>query len=162
STGGMGAVYRARDTETGRDVALKVLLPELAAKPNVLERFKREARSARRLRHENVVNLLEYGEIQGMHYLALEFIEGIDLHDYIKRNGPLDPEEARGIILQAGRALREAHDKNVVHRDVKPSNFLLTRKDDQLHVKLTDFGLAREVDVDQLRVTKAGTTVGTV
>ncbi|MFO0927732.1 MAG: serine/threonine-protein kinase [Gemmataceae bacterium] len=162
ATGGMGAVYRARDTESGREVALKVLPPELAAKPAMLERFRREARSAAKLRHENVVSVHEFGELQGTSYLAMEFVEGTDLHEEIKRIGMFDPEEARQIVLQAARALRAAHEQAIVHRDIKPSNFLMSRKSGRLVVKLTDFGLAREVDADEFRVTRAGTTVGTV
>jgi serine/threonine protein kinase len=163
ATGGMGAVYRARDVETGADVALKVLPQDMAAKAAMLERFKREARSASRLDHENIVRTIEFGEYQGINFLAMEYIDGVDLHDYVKRKGTLDPEEARQIILQGARALRAADAQCIVHRDIKPSNFLLTRtKTNRPVVKLTDFGLAREVDADEFRVTRAGTTVGTV
>lgn len=162
ATGGMGAVYRARDSETGRDIALKVLPPEMAAKPAMLERFRREARSAAKLRHENIVTVHDFGEIQGTNFLAMEFIEGTDLHEHVKRNGTFDPEQARQIVLQGARALRVSGAESIVHRDIKPSNFLLTWKNHRPHIKLTDFGLAREVDADEFRVTRAGTTVGTV
>ena len=162
ANGGMGAVYKARDTETGREVALKILMPELAAKPAMLERFRREARSADKLTHENIVRQFEFGEIGGMYYLAMEFVDGADLHDHVKEHGPFDPEDARLIILQGARALRHAHEQNIVHRDIKPSNFLLTYKNKRPFIKLADFGLAREVDSDEFRVTRAGTTVGTV
>ncbi len=162
ATGGMGAVYRARDTEEGKEVALKVLNPGQAAKPAMVERFRREARSAAKLEHENIVALYEFDEHQGTCYLVMEFVDGIDLHEHVKRNGPLDPEEARRLILQGARALRHANDEGIVHRDVKPSNFLLTRKNGKPLVKLTDFGLAREADNDEFRVTRAGTTVGTL
>jgi serine/threonine protein kinase len=162
ATGGMGAVYRARDTESGKEVALKILMPELAARPAMLERFRREARSADKLDHENIVRQFEFGEINGKYFLAMEFVDGVDLHDYVKEKGPLDPEEARFIILQGARALRYSHGQNIVHRDIKPSNFLLTQKNKRSLVKLADFGLARELDADERRVTLAGTTVGTV
>ncbi|MFO0881217.1 MAG: serine/threonine-protein kinase [Gemmataceae bacterium] len=162
ATGGMGAVYRARDTEAGREVALKVLPPELAAKKGMLERFRREARSAAKLHHENIVTLFESGELNGTFYLAMEFVEGVDLHDHVKKLGPFEPEEARQIILQAARALQHADEYGIIHRDIKPSNFLLQRRNGKLFVKLLDFGLAREVDADDFRVTRAGTTVGTV
>jgi serine/threonine protein kinase len=162
ATGGMGAVYRGVDTENDREVALKVLSPENAAKRAMLVRFQREARSALKLRHENIVTTYEIGEVGGAWFLAMEFIDGIDLHDYVKRHGPLDPEEARQIILQGARALRHAGELSIVHRDIKPSNFLLTRKNNKPLVKLTDFGLAREIDADEFRVTRAGTTVGTI
>src|SRR5262245_46943590 len=162
ATGGMGAVYKARDLEDGRVVALKVLQPEMAAKAAMMERFRREARSASRLNHENIVKVLDSDEAAGTVYIAMEFVDGIDLHDHVRNEGPFDPEEARQLILQGARALRHAHDNYVVHRDIKPSNFLLTRKNGRPVVKLTDFGLAREVDANEFRVTRAGTTVGTL
>src|SRR5215472_16060334 len=91
ATGGMGAVYKARDTENGREVALKVLSPEMASKPGMLERFRREAKHALKLRHENIVTLHECGEANHTYYLVMEFIDGIDLHEYSNRKGPLDP-----------------------------------------------------------------------
>jgi serine/threonine protein kinase len=162
ATGGMGAVYRATDTETGQEVALKVLTTEMAAKPAMLERFKREGRNAAKLRHENIVTIYEFDEVQGNYYIAMEFVDGIDLHDYIEQKGQLDPEETRQIMIQAARALAHAHVQGIVHRDIKPSNFLLTRKGNRLVVKLTDMGLARELHSEEFRVTRAGTTVGTV
>jgi serine/threonine-protein kinase len=162
ASGGMGAVYRARDTESGREVALKVLNPEMAAKPAMLERFRREARSAAKLRHENIVTVYEFGEAGGTCYLAMEFIDGIDLYEYSERKGPLNPEEARVLIVQACRALAHAHEQDIVHRDVKPSNFLITRQGGRPVVKMTDLGLARETASDEFRVTRAGTTVGTL
>jgi serine/threonine protein kinase len=162
ATGGMAAVYKARNTEDGRDVALKVLPREMAAKPSMVERFKREARSAARLKHDNIVRILDSDVVGSTVYIAMEYVDGIDLHDHVKRNGPLDPEEARQLVLQGARALRHAHDNNIVHRDIKPSNFLLLRQSHRQTLKLTDFGLAREVDANEFRVTRAGTTVGTI
>jgi serine/threonine protein kinase len=162
ATGGMGAVYKARDTETGRDVALKVLTPEAAAKPAMVERFRREARSAAKLSHENIVALYEFGENAGTYFLAMEFIEGIDLHEYVERKGPLPPTEALSIVVQACRALDHAHERAIVHRDIKPSNFLIVTRPGKPLVKLTDMGLARETAVEEFRVTRAGTTVGTL
>src|SRR5690348_8485527 len=144
ATGGMGAVYRARDTENDRDVALKVLTPEMAANPAMLERFRREARHAAKLRHDNVVTVYEFGEANHTYFLAMEFIDGIDLHEYIQRKGPLDPDEALDIIRQGCQALDHAYRQGIVHRDVKPSNFLVARQGDRLMVKMTDLGLARE------------------
>jgi serine/threonine protein kinase len=161
--GGMGKVYKARDTILGRTVALKVLATDMANKPAALKRFRREAMAAARLAHKNVVTLYEYGEIEGQHYLALEYVEGIDLYEYIERKGQLEPEEARRILLQAAKALDHAFEHGVIHRDIKPSNFLLAIENDRLRVKLTDMGLARKVDDDdEFRVTRAGSTVGTI
>jgi serine/threonine protein kinase len=162
ATGGMGAVYKARDTEIGRVVALKVLSPEMAAKPSSIERFRREARHAAKLRHENIVTLYEFGEANRTCFLVMEFIDGIDLFEYVSRHGALDPREALEIITQACRALDHAYRQGVVHRDVKPSNFLLTRDGERTIVKLTDLGLARQADNEEFRVTRAGTTVGTL
>jgi serine/threonine protein kinase len=161
ATGGMGAVYRAVNSETGEEAALKVLSPALAAKGGTaLERFKREGRI--HLRHENVVAIYEIGEANNIHYLALEFVDGIDLHEYSLRRGPLDADEARSLLTQAARALDYLHSHQMVHRDVKPSNFLLTYRDDEPVLKLTDMGLARDVNDAEGRVTQAGNTVGTI
>ena len=101
ATGGMGAVYRARDLENKRDVALKILPPDMAAKQAMVVRFKREYASASKLQHENIVALYEFGEAGATLYFAMEFVEGIDLHEHIQKKGTLDPEEARQIVLQA-------------------------------------------------------------
>ena len=162
ATGGMGAVYKAHDTEAHRDVALKVLTPELAAKPLMIERFRREARNASKLSHPHIVRVYEFGEADGCFYIAMEFVEGIDLNEYVERKGPLDPDEALRLITQATKALDHAHRQNIIHRDIKPSNFLVTRRKGRLIVKLADLGLSREVQAEEFRVTRAGTTVGTV
>jgi serine/threonine protein kinase len=162
ATGGMGAVYRALNTESGQEVALKVLPPEIAIKPGMLERFRQEAIHAAKLRHGHIVTLFEYAEVNHTHFLAMEFVDGIDLHEYVSRKGPLEPDEARVIVTQAALALDHAHEQGIVHRDIKPSNFLITRHEGRLWVKLTDFGLAREANDEEFRVTRAGSTVGTV
>ncbi len=162
ATGGMGAIYRARDTETGREVALKVLNPKMAERPDAVQRFHSEAHNAAQLRHENIVSVFEVGEIKGVTYLAMEFIDGIDLADHIGKKGRLDIEEARLITFQAARALLHAYKRGIVHRDIKPSNFLLMHKEGKLVVKLTDLGLSRQVDDAEFRVTREGFTVGTV
>lgn len=162
NNGGMGAVYKAVDTELGREVALKILHPDLAAKPNMLERFRREARAAAKLRHENIVAIYDVGKEADTHFLAMEFVEGVDLHEHIAGKGRLRAEEARQILIQAARALDHAYQQGIVHRDIKPSNFLLTKGPDRFILKLTDMGLARPVQDDEFRVTAPSTTVGTV
>ena len=122
ATGGMGAVYRARDSELIREGALKVLAPECAT-DTLIERFKREARSAAKLRHENVVTVFEFGESAGTHYLAMEFVDGIDLYEYVSKKGKLHPDETRKLLKQACRALMHAHAQNIVHRDIKTIEF---------------------------------------
>ena len=137
--------------------------PDLAAQNTTLVRFRREAKAAALLRHENIVTIFDVGESNGTHFIAFEFIEGTDLQDHISRKCRLDPEEARRIMIQATRALVHAHEKGIVHRDIKPANFLLTHKDQRLVVKLTDFGLAIRYESDaEFRVTRDKTTVGTV
>jgi serine/threonine protein kinase len=162
ATGGMGSVYRARDEDLGRVVALKILTPELSGNPILVERFKREARAAARLHHKNIVTLYECGQTEGLYYLAMEFIRGIDLSEYIRRKGQLDPEEARRILIQACKALEHAAEHGITHRDVKPSNFLLANDEGRCRVKLTDLGLSHIDSEEDFRVTRAGTTVGTV
>jgi serine/threonine-protein kinase len=162
ATGGMGTVYKALDEELQRTVALKVLSPDLASNEILVKRFKREAIHAARLSHRNIVTLFECGQADGLHYLAMEYIEGIDLSEYIRRKGMLEPEEARRILIQACKALEHAYEQGITHRDIKPSNFLLANDEGRCRVKLTDLGLARTINDEDFRVTRAGTTVGTV
>jgi serine/threonine protein kinase len=162
ATGGMGAVYQALDTTLGRSVALKILSLELAAKPPGLERFRREAKNAAQLRHENIVSIYEVGEENGTPYLAMELIEGIDLLEYITRAGKLKPDLARQFVLQAASALDHAHQLGIVHRDIKPANFMVSQKAGRPLLKLIDLGLARETRADDGRLTRDGCTVGTV
>jgi serine/threonine-protein kinase len=167
ATGGMGAVYKAIDS-LGREVALKILPPDLAALPGKLERFRAEARSAAKLRHKNIVRLYEVGEADNTHYLALEFVDGIDLHRYIEQQGQLEPKESVRILIQAVRALEHLDKHSIVHRDIKPANFLISFRPNpngrrpKLLVKLIDLGLALEASDTDFHVTKDGTTVGTV
>src|SRR5882724_2641917 len=119
ASGGMGAVYKARDLDLDRVVALKILPATLARQPKMLDRFRREARAAARLQHENIVSIYECGEHGGVFFLALEYVPGIDLQNYIEKRRKLPPDEARQIILQAARALAHAHEQKIVHRDVK-------------------------------------------
>jgi serine/threonine protein kinase len=162
ATGGMGAVYKALDERTNQLVALKVLPPELASRPNMLHRFCQEARSAAKLRHDNIITIREFGEVNDTYYLALEFVDGIDLLKYINDRESLDPREALEFVIQATHALEHASEKGIVHRDIKPANFLITEKDGKPLVKLADMGLAREISEQDFRLTMAGTTVGTI
>jgi serine/threonine protein kinase len=162
ATGGMGEVYRARDIELERDVALKLLPESQTDNSAALERFRREARAAARLSHKNIVTLYDWGQDGGTWYLALEFIDGVDLHSRIVHKGRLRVDEALVITLQAARALDHASRHGVIHRDIKPSNFLLVRDGQKMRVKLTDFGLARTNQEGQYRITRDGSTVGTI
>jgi serine/threonine-protein kinase len=161
-SGGMGAVYRATDLERDRIVALKVLSPALAKQPAMMARFRAEAQLACKLRHKNIVALYEFGEARGVYFLVMEYVKGCDLHDYIERKGQIREEEARHFTIHAAKALIVAHDHGIVHRDIKPSNLLLTSVERRPIVKLTDFGLAMAHSDDDFRVTRAGSTVGTV
>ncbi len=137
--GGMGVVYRARDLALDRDVALKLLAPELAGDVSFRERFLRESRLAAALEHPNVVPIHDAGEIDGQLYIAMRLVEGTDLKKAL-REGPLEPVRAVRVLEQVAGALDAAHARGLVHRDVKPSNVLL---DERGHVYLADFGLSR-------------------
>jgi serine/threonine protein kinase len=164
ATGGMSTVYKALDTELQRTVALKVLPPLRAEREGDLKRFHREARLSARLSYKHIVTLFEYNydDRNDLHYLAMEFVDGIDLDKHIERKGRLQPEETRRILIQAAKALDHAFTHGVVHRDIKPSNFLLAQVGNKVIVKLTDLGLALVHGVDDYKVTTAGSTVGTV
>jgi serine/threonine protein kinase len=162
ATGGMGVVYRARHAVTGQEAALKVLSPALAVKPIALERFKREAQAGVKLRHDNLVAIHEFGEANNVYFMAQEYVEGIDLHEYISHLGKLEPAEAVYFAKQAAGVLDYLHSQHIIHRDIKPANFLVTEFDNRLIIKLTDLGLARETTDEDHRVTRAGHTVGTI
>jgi serine/threonine protein kinase len=163
ANGGMGTVYKAVDTDLRRTVALKVLPAKVAVGP-LLERLRREARHTARMCHPNIVTLFEYGfnPEHALHFLALEFIDGVNLHDYIAQHVRLQPELSRRILMQVVKALDHAYTHGVVHRDIKPANILLAEIDHQLVVKLTDLGLARREEDDDFKVTRDGNTVGTI
>jgi serine/threonine-protein kinase len=160
--GGMSVVYRALDTARQRETALKIMLPELTIKPNLMERFQREGRLGAKLQHENIVRVYESGERFGINFMALELVQGIDLDYYLEQKGRLPPSDAIKLIGQAARALSHMHDKKIVHRDIKPANFILAQPNGQSCMKLIDLGLAREKNDDELRIARAGTALGTV
>jgi serine/threonine-protein kinase len=164
ATGGMARVYKAEDTELRRVVAIKVLRSRLARRDRDLERFRREARHAARLNHLHIVTLYECGfdSEHNLYYLAMEFVDGVDLEEYVRRKGPLPPEEARRLLIQAVKALDHAFERGVIHRDIKPSNFLLAQTEGGVVVKMTDLGVALVESDDEFKVTSEGTTVGTV
>ncbi|MGQ0574069.1 MAG: bifunctional serine/threonine-protein kinase/ABC transporter substrate-binding protein [Pseudonocardia sp.] len=160
--GGMGEVWRAHDERRDRDVAVKLLLPQLAADGEFAVRFRAEARLVARLRDPHVVPIHDFGEIDGRLFLDMRLVEGEDLATAIGRGGPLPPARAVDIVGQVAGALTAAHADGLVHRDVKPSNILLTRPGGSVgqdFAYLVDFGLARSVDATGLTVT--GQVVGT-
>ena len=136
--GGMGEVYRAHDTRLGRDVAIKVLSPHLAATPEVRARFEREARSISQLNHPHICVLYDIGHQEGTDYLVMELLEGETLAHRLEK-GPLPVAEVLSLGTQIADALDRAHRAGVVHRDLKPGNVMLTKAG----AKLMDFGLAR-------------------
>lgn len=158
-SGGMSNVFYAVHEESGSVVALKVLPRTLAKNPTLLQRFLREAKSAEALDHPNIVAIYDRGFDQGRHYLVLEYVEGRDLHDRVRMNGPLGTDEVVRFIREVAEGLRYAAGRGMIHRDVKPANLLMTPNG---HAKIIDLGLALQVEDEDERVTRDGTTVGTV
>ncbi|MBC7105416.1 MAG: serine/threonine protein kinase, partial [Firmicutes bacterium] len=140
--GGMAVVYKARDRFLGRLVTIKVLRPEYTSDPDFVRRFRREAQAVASLSHPNIVSIYDVGQEDGIHYLVMEYVGGESLKDLIQRCGPLEPEHAADIARQVCRALEHAHARQIVHRDVKPHNILITPEG---RAKLTDFGIARDL-----------------
>lgn len=137
--GGMGMVYKARQPQLDRIVALKILAPELSGAPAFAERFAREAQSLAKLNHSNIVAVFDFGRAGGFYYFLMEFVDGTNLHT-LMQDKPLSPDEARRITLEICQALQFAHEEGVVHRDIKPPNVLIDKKG---RVKIADFGLAK-------------------
>lgn len=155
--GAMGIVFRARDTQLGRDVAIKVLSPALAADPTFRARFTREARAVAAINHTNVVTIHRIEEAGPYPYLVMEYVPGESLQRRIARLGQLDVREVVRIAAQAASGLQAAHDRGIIHRDIKPANILIDSRSGR--VKLTDFGLARLDRADTL--TRVGLILGT-
>jgi serine/threonine protein kinase len=138
--GGMAQVYRGMDVKLNRPVAIKILYEHLANDRDFLRRFKQEAKAAAKLSHPAIVNVYDEGEEEGLHYIVMEYVDGFTLKDIILREEHLKPEEAVRIALQVCDALMHAHGQNVIHRDIKPHNIIISPEG---RVKVTDFGLAR-------------------
>ena len=156
--GGMGEVYRAHDLLLDRAVAVKVLQPNLAADPDLVARFKAEARAAARLAHPNIVGVHDWGsEDNQTYYMVMEYVSGSDLRDLLVSRGSLEPTHVAGIMASVCDALAIAHARGLIHRDVKPENILLARDGT---VKVADFGIAAMVDAD--RTMPGGTIHGTL
>jgi eukaryotic-like serine/threonine-protein kinase len=158
--GGMGTVYLAVDSQLKRTVALKVLPKDRTENDTLVRRFEAEAQAAAQLKHENVVTVYDAGRIDGHLYIALEYVEGTDVHELVAKRGPLPLKRSVNFVKQIAHALEHLHKRGFVHRDIKPSNILVTRES---QAKLTDMGLARAVDESlESNITREGTTVGTV
>jgi YVTN family beta-propeller protein len=159
--GGMGVVYRATHIALDHVVALKVIAPDLAGDERFRRRFADESRIAVSIRHPNVVQIHHAGEEQGLLFVTMDLIEGTDLRGLLRERGVLDPERAVQITEQVASALDAAHAKGLVHRDIKPGNALIERRDGDEHVYLTDFGLARAIEAST-GITATGAFVGTL
>jgi len=171
--GGMGKVYRAHHLRMSRIVALKVIRADLLSNETALKRFGREAQSASRLNHSNIVRLFDAGNIGDRHFLAMEFVEGADLAKLVKETGPLPVGMACSFIRQSASGLQHAHDMDIVHRDIKPSNLLVStpgksgKPGSEGVIKILDMGLARRFATDSesesqvTALTQTGTVIGT-
>ena len=154
----MGAVYQARQRGLDRIVALKILPPQTAGGPGFIERFNREARALARLNHPNIVAVYEFGQVNGLPFFVMEFVDGLNLRQ-LEQAGKLSAREALQIVPQICEALQFAHDEGIVHRDIKPENILLDKKG---RVKIADFGIAKILSNEpDVAITQTGGTVGT-
>ena len=156
--GGMAEVYLAHDELLDRDVAVKVLRSQYASDKEFVERFRREAKSAASLTHPNIVSIHDRGETEdGTYYILMEYVPGGTLKEHVLRKGPLAPDTAIDVATQVAEALKAAHEKGVIHRDIKPQNILLTNSGE---VKVADFGIARATSAAAL--TQTGHVLGSV
>ncbi len=154
--GGMGIVFHAYDKELKEQVAIKILSPLLSNDPDALERLKREVSAARRITHPNVIRIHDISEVNGLHFISMEYFHGTSLKEHIKRNGPLSPMQAYNIAAQVSDGLEAAHRQGVVHRDLKSQNIIL---DNTNRIKIIDFGLARSAHMEGMTAT--GLIMGT-
>ena len=156
-SGGMSDVFRARDNQLDRRVAIKILHERYAGDPEYLTRFRTEARSVARLSHPNIVTVIDRGDDDGRQFIVFEHVDGENLKELVRRSGRLPVRRAIELALQVADGLAFAHQEGLVHRDVKPQNVLLSREGE---VKVTDFGIARSLEVEH-GVTQTGTVLGT-
>ncbi|WP_176063975.1 serine/threonine-protein kinase [Anaeromyxobacter diazotrophicus] len=161
ASGGMGAIFRAEHVYMRKELAIKVLRPDLSSLPDIAERFRREAEIAASLEHDNIVRVTDFGRSpEGWLFLAMELLEGESLFDRLRRAGPLSPQESVSVLVQMCRGLEAAHARGVVHRDLKPENIFLTARPAGL-IKILDFGIAKLTDPQIASDTQAGMVVGT-
>jgi tRNA A-37 threonylcarbamoyl transferase component Bud32 len=157
AVGGMAVVFKARKQSIKKTVAIKVLLPHLAADPRFITRFQQEAEAAARVQHENIVNVIDYGKSESSYYIVMEYYDGLTVEELLRTQPRLPIDVSLSIVLNVCYGLEAAHAENLVHRDIKPANVIFTR---QGGIKIADFGLAKAIDKFTL-VTHAGKVVGT-
>ena len=145
--GGMADVYKAKDHTLGRFVGIKVLKPEFSEDVNFVTKFRTEAQSAAGLEHPNIVHIYDVGSENSIHYIVMEYVEGITLKTYIEKKGQLSFKEAVSIAIQVGRGIEAAHNKHIIHRDIKPQNIIISTEG---KVKVTDFGIARAANANTI------------
>ncbi len=157
--GGMGMVYKARDHKLEETVAIKVLRSDVSSDPDMERRFRTEIRLARRVRHRNVCGIHEYGDAGGLRYIAMEYIEGVDLRKVLVESGPLAVEQAFDVCIHVAEGLQAIHDVGIVHRDLKTANLM---QDKLGVVRLMDFGIAKQLGAEAtIGATATGLVVGT-
>jgi eukaryotic-like serine/threonine-protein kinase len=156
--GSMGTVYKARQISLNRLVAIKMLHPRLAAKSDLLQRLVREAHAAAKLSHNNIVQAIDVGSAGNLHYFAMEYVEGTTIRDLVEKGKVFNEAEALEIIIPVAQALQHAHKRELIHRDVKPANIILTH--DRVP-KLADLGMARETENVEMAKAERGMTIGT-
>ncbi len=161
--GGMGMVFKGIQTSVQRPVAVKTLHPQLAMAPTFFERFKREAEMASRLHHPNIITIYDFGKTaEGLCYYVMEMLEGESLRERIKRDGPFTLRQAAAIIEQSAAGVAHAHHTQVIHRDLKPHNIMLTSVDGNEYVKVLDFGLVKALEQEEEeQLTSTGQVLGT-
>jgi serine/threonine-protein kinase len=156
--GSMGMVFKARQTSVDRIVAVKILLDALAQNKEFIKRFDREAKIAAKLSHNNIVNAIDAGEVDGHHYFVMEYVEGSTIKDALDKQKVFDEKAALKIVMAVAEALKHAHHRGLIHRDIKPENVILTRDG---NVKLADLGLARLTADEKWAMSEAGMAIGT-
>ncbi|MCR5195542.1 MAG: Stk1 family PASTA domain-containing Ser/Thr kinase [Pseudobutyrivibrio sp.] len=152
-SGGMSDVYRAKDHILGREVAIKILKQEFSEDATFVAKFRTEAQSAAGLEHPNIVNIYDVGSENGMYFIVMEYVEGITLKTYIEKKGQLNFKEAISIAIQVGRGIEAAHQKGIIHRDIKPQNIIISTEG---KVKVTDFGIARAASANTIHADVMG------
>jgi serine/threonine protein kinase len=157
AVGGMAVVYKARKLSVKKTVAIKVLLPHLAADARFITRFQQEAEAAARIQHDNIVNVIDSGKSDGAYYIVMEYYDGLTVEELLSTQAHVPLDIALSVVLNVSYGLEAAHAQNLVHRDIKPANVIFTR---QGGIKVADFGLAKAIDKLNL-VTHAGKVVGT-